>query len=167
MNNTEHKNLEIERKFLVNNGDYRKQAVHSSEISQGYIGTEPGKTVRIRLMDDKAYITIKGKRNNSGLSRFEWEKEIDPEDAKQLMLMCDTPIITKTRLYIPAGDLTFEVDEFHNENEGLVVAEIELHDENETFERPQWLGQEVTNDKRFHNSHLTKRPYITWSQQDD
>ena len=164
MSNTEHKNIEIERKFLVLNNDYRTQAVRKSEIAQGYIGTQPGKTVRIRIQDDKAYITIKGKRNESGLSRFEWEKEIDPEDARQLMQLCDTPIITKTRLYIPAGKLTFEVDEFHDVNEGLVVAEIELHNENETFEHPQWLGQEVTNDKRFHNSHLTKRPYIMWDK---
>lgn len=164
MSNTEHKNIEIERKFLVLNNDYRAQAVGKSEIAQGYIGTQPGKTVRIRIKDDKAYITIKGKRNESGLSRFEWEKEIDVEDARQLMLLCDTPIITKTRLYVPAGELMFEVDEFHNENEGLVVAEIELHDEKETFEHPQWLGMEVTNDKRFHNSHLTKRPYIMWDK---
>ena len=165
MSSTGHKNIEIERKFLVTNDDYRKQAVAKSEIAQGYIGTQPGKTVRIRITDDKAFITIKGKRNETGLSRFEWEKEIDIDDAKQLMLLCDTPIITKTRIYVPAGNLTYEVDEFHDENEGLVVAEIELHYEEEPFERPHWLGEEVTNNKRFHNSQLTKHPYKDWGKQ--
>ena len=153
--------LEIERKFLIN-GDYKKHAVKSLTIKQGYISTVHGITVRVRLKDKKGYLTIKGSTGESGLSRYEWEKEIAYEEADELLSLCDSGIIDKTRYIIPAGNYTWEVDEFHGENNGLVMAEIELKSESDTFSVPDWLGQEVTGDLRYYNSYIAKNPFTSW-----
>lgn len=153
--------LEIERKFLIN-GDYKKHAVKSLTIKQGYISTLYGITVRVRLKDKKGYLTIKGSTGESGLSRYEWEKEIASEEAEELLRLCDSGIIQKTRYLIPAGNYTWEVDEFHGENEGLVMAEIELRSESDTFSVPEWLGKEVTGDLRYYNSYIAKNPFTRW-----
>ena len=153
--------LEIERKFLIN-GDYKKHAVKSLTIKQGYISTVHGITVRVRLKDKKGYLTIKGSTGESGLSRYEWEKEIPFKEADELLSLCDSGIIEKTRFLIPAGNYTWEVDEFHGENEGLVMAEIELKSESDTFSVPDWLGKEVTGDLRYYNSYIAKNPFTRW-----
>ncbi|MBO4465528.1 MAG: CYTH domain-containing protein [Bacteroidales bacterium] len=155
--------LEIERKFLVT-GEYKSLAVSHSRITQGYISSASGRTVRVRIRGDKGYLTIKGPSALGGLSRFEWEREIPVADAESLMSICEPGVIDKTRWLVPAGDgvHTWEVDEFHGDNDGLVVAEIELRSEDDTFEKPSWLGEEVTGDRRYYNSMLTKRPFRTW-----
>ena len=127
---------------------------------QGYLCSSGGNTVRVRLRDDKAYLTIKGPTN--GLSRFEWEKEIPADDARALMALCQGGLIDKTRYLVPFGGHTFEVDEFYGDNEGLTVAEVELGSEDEAFEKPGWLGEEVSDDPRYRNSHLLTAPYKTW-----
>ena len=152
---------EIERKFLVT-GDYKSQAYAQSHIVQGYISSARGKTVRVRIRDTKGYLTIKGAANASGTSRYEWEKEIPLNEAEDLMQLCEPGIIDKTRYLVRSGKHTFEVDEFYGENVGLVVAEVELSEENEPFEKPDFIGQEVTGDVRYYNSQLMKRPFTTW-----
>ncbi len=153
---------EIERKFLVK-GDYKSSTTKASRIIQGYLSSVPERTVRVRIKDKKGYLTIKGPVNESGASRYEWEKQIPPEEAKELLSLCEPGIIDKTRHIIPAGNnLFFEVDEFHGNNEGLVVAEIELPNENFSFDRPGWLGKEVTGDKRYYNSMLKRYPFESW-----
>ncbi len=154
---------EIERKFLVE-GDYKSLVIKSLRITQGYLSSVPERTVRVRIKDDSGYLTIKGPMNKTGISRFEWEMEIPVEEAKVLMELCEPGVIDKTRHIIPAsGGLFFEVDEFHDENKGLIVAEIELPNENRLFEKPLWLGREVTGDKRYYNSMLKKHPFKTWT----
>ncbi|NDV95615.1 CYTH domain-containing protein [Dysgonomonas sp. 521] len=153
--------LEIERKFLVN-GDFKQYASAYEEVVQGYLSSVTGRTVRVRIKGDKAYITIKGKSNESGVTRFEWEKEISITDARELLKLCEPGMIDKVRYYIRSGRHTFEVDEFHGENEGLIIAEIELSSEDEQFEKPNWLGKEVTGDRRYYNSSLVKLPYTKW-----
>ena len=152
---------EIERKFLVT-GDYKSQAYAQSHIVQGYISSARGKTVRVRIRDTKGYLTIKGAANASGTSRYEWEKEIPLNEAEDLMLLCEPGVIDKTRYLVRSGKHTFEVDEFYGENAGLVVAEVELSAENESFEKPDFIGQEVTGDVRYYNSQLMKHPFTTW-----
>lgn len=152
---------EIERKFLVT-GDYKSQAYAQSHIVQGYISSARGKTVRVRIRDTKGYLTIKGAANASGTSRYEWEKEIPLNEAEDLMQLCEPGIIDKTRYLVRSGKHTFEVDEFYGENAGLVVAEVELSEENESFEKPDFIGQEVTGDVRYYNSQLMKHPFTTW-----
>lgn len=154
---------EIERKFLVKNDGYKALAYDSTRITQGYISRSPGRTVRVRVRGDKAYLTIKGGGSASGMSRLEWEKEIPVDEALQLMLLCEKGIIDKTRYLVKAGSHTFEVDEFYGENEGLTVAEVELASEDEPFERPSWLGEEVTGDRKYYNSSLTVHPYCEWA----
>lgn len=153
--------LEIERKFLVK-GNYKEYAYAHEEIVQGYLSSVKERTVRVRIKGKKAYITIKGISNESGISRFEWEKEISINDARELLKLCEPGIIDKIRYYIKSDKHTFEVDEFNGENQGLVMAEIELSSENEQFEKPDWLGEEVTGDLRYYNSSLTKLPYSKW-----
>ena len=148
-------NKEIERKFLVLNEDFKKDAVKSSNIIQGYLSKDPKRTVRIRIQDDKGFITVKGIANKSGASRFEFETEINIHDAEQLLELCLPEMIKKTRYYIPSGKHTYEVDIFEGKNKGLILAEIELKDENETFLKPDWLGEEVTGDKQYYNSYLS------------
>ena len=147
---------EIERKFLVI-GEYKSLAFAKSRIVQGYISSARGRTVRIRIRDDKGYLTIKGASNASGTSRYEWEKELSLPEAEELMKLCEPGIIDKTR-YLGI----FEVDEFYGENEGLVVAEVELASEDEAFVKPDFIGEEVTGDIRYYNSQLMKKPYKMW-----
>lgn len=154
---------EIERKFLVKNDGYKTHAYDSTRITQGYISRSPGRTVRVRVRGDKAYLTIKGGGSASGMSRMEWEKEIPVDEALQLMLLCEKGIIDKTRYLVKAGSHTFEVDEFYGDNEGLTVAEVELSAEDEAFERPSWLGEEVTGDRKYYNSSLIVHPYCEWA----
>lgn len=131
---------------------------------QGYLNSDPKRTVRVRLKDDKGFITIKGIGNETGATRFEWEKEIAATDARELIRLCESGVIDKTRHLVPSGKHTIEVDVFHGENEGLVMAEIELTAETEAYERPEWLGNEVTNDERYYNSYLSKHPYKEWGK---
>ena len=144
---------EIEKKFLVK-GDFRNEVFKTVHIVQGYLSRVPERVVRIRIKDDKGFITIKGK--NVGATRFEWEKEIPVEEAKKLLELCEPGLVDKTRHLIKNtdGKHTWEVDVFHGLKEGIVIAEIELDDENEPFDRPSWLGEEVTGDKRYYNSSL-------------
>jgi len=155
------KNIEIERKFLVD-GDFKSMALTSYNICQGYI-CRNGRTVRVRIRDNQGYLTIKGP-STDGISRFEWEKEIPLNEAKDLMLLCQGGIIDKRRWIIPYLGHTFEVDEFYGDNEGLVLAEVELADANEYFDKPIWLGKEVTGNKLYYNSHLIDEPYCKWQQ---
>lgn len=152
---------EIERKFLVTDDSYRSLAVSHSEILQGYICSGHGHTVRVRIRGGKGYLTIKGP-STDGISRFEWEKEITLQDARELFTLCRTGRIEKTRYLVPNGRHTIEVDEFHGDNEGLVFAEIELSDVDEPFELPPFLGAEVTGDPRYYNAYISKHPYLTW-----
>lgn len=153
--------LEIERKFLVA-GDFKLLATSHSRIVQGYICSQRGRTVRVRLRDGKAYLTIKGPSFNGGLSRYEFEKEITKDEGLSLLRLCEPGIIDKIRWLVPAGRHTFEVDEFFGENEGLVVAEVELGKEDEAFERPPFLGEEVTGNRKYYNSSLRLHPYSQW-----
>ena len=152
---------EIERKFLVTDNSYRSLAVSHSEILQGYICSGHGHTVRVRTRGDKGYLTIKGP-STDGISRFEWEKEISLQDARELFTLCSAGRIEKTRYLVPNGKHVVEVDEFHGDNEGLVFAEIELSDVNESFDLPPFLGAEVTGDFHYYNAYISKHPYNTW-----
>ena len=154
--------IEIERKFLVLNTDFKTQAFVQYQIAQGYISTNPERTVRVRIKGNEGYLTIKGAGNETGMSRFEWEKKIDIEEAKQLLKLCEKGAISKIRFEIKVGKHTFEVDEFYGDNQGLIIAEIELESENEAFEKPDWLGMEVTNDQRYYNAYLSKKPFANW-----
>ena len=154
--------LEIERKFLVLNDSYKQESFSQSHIVQGYITSERGRTVRVRIRDDKAYLTIKGPSFDEGLSRYEFEQEIPLEDARQLMQLCEPGIIEKIRWLVKSGDHTFEVDEFFGDNAGLVMAEVELKDASESVKIPDFIGKEVTGDRRYYNSQLRRCPYTTW-----
>ena len=156
------KNREIERKFLVKNDDFKKESFSKTKIVQGFLSTVPERTVRIRIKGDKGFITIKGIGNESGASRFEWEKEISIEDAKDLLKISEPGVIDKTRFNVKSDSHTFEVDQFYGENNGLTVAEIELNSEDEDFKKPSWLGKEVTGDVKYFNSMLMKNPYKNW-----
>ena len=156
--------LEIERKFLVKHGGAFKRAACSfSHIQQGYIPAE-GATVRVRIRDDKAYLTIKSKSVDGGLSRYEFEKEITLDEASHLLKLCQGGVIDKHRYLVPVGNHTYEVDEFHGDNDGLVMAEVELGSETEAFDKPDFLGPEVTGDKHFYNSYMLANPYKNWKK---
>ena len=155
--------IEIERKFLVTSKAFKREAFTQNIIAQGYLSSVPERTVRVRIKGDKAFLTIKGASNETGLSRFEWEKEIIVDEAKKLLLLCEKGVIDKTRFEVKVGQHIFEVDEFYGENEGLIIAEIELDSEKETFEKPLWLGEEVSNDRRYYNSYLSSHPFTKWS----
>lgn len=156
---------EIERKFLVV-GEFKSLAVSSTHIAQGYIASGNGRTVRVRIRGDKGYLTIKGPSDKAGLARFEWEKEIPLQEAEALMKICEPGIIEKTRWLVPSADgrHTWEVDVFEGDNEGLIMAEIELTSEDDTFKKPDFIGREVTGDRRFYNSHMRKYPYKLWGE---
>ena len=154
---------EIERKFLVLDDSYKSLSYAHSHIMQGYICSERGRTVRIRIRDTRAYITIKGPSLNGGLSRYEFEQEIPLDDAQQLMQLCEPGIIDKTRWLVKSDRHTFEVDEFHGDNDGLVMAEVELENEQDTPKIPHFIGKEVTGDRRYYNSQLRQRPFKTWA----
>ena len=151
---------EIERKFLVT-GEYKSQAYAHSRIVQGYISSARGRTVRVRIRDERGYLTIKGASDKSGISRYEWEKEIPLDEARDLLKLCEPGIIDKTRYLVRSGQHVFEVDEFYGENEGLTVAEVELSSEDEPFVKPAFIGREVTGDVRYYNSQLMKHPFTT------
>ena len=154
--------LEIERRFLVKKGGaYKRAAFSSSRIKQGYIPAE-GATVRIRVRDDKAFLTIKARSVNGGMTRYEFEKEITLDEADHLLALCRGGMIDKRRWLVKSGTHIFEVDEFYGANEGLVMAEVELASEDEPFERPDFIGMEVTGDKRFYNSHMLANPFSAW-----
>ena len=154
--------LEIERKFLVKGDGYKAMAYSSSRIAQGYICSTRGRTVRVRIRDDKGYLTIKGPAGENGLSRYEWEKELPLAEAQELMKLCEPGMIDKVRYLVQCGKHVYEVDEFYGDNEGLVVAEIELSSEDESFEKPDFIGEEVTGIVKYYNSFLMKFPYSKW-----
>ena len=153
---------EIEKKFLVKSEAFKAESFKQTRITQGYLSSVPERTVRIRVKGDRGYITIKGIGNQSGASRFEWEKEIPDQEVMDLMQLAEPGVIDKTRYQVKRGGHIWEVDEFYGENQGLIVAEIELHSEEESFERPEWLGAEVTGNVKYYNSMLMKHPYSEW-----
>ncbi|MGB8357752.1 MAG: CYTH domain-containing protein [Bacteroidales bacterium] len=152
---------EIERKFLIA-GDFRGEASEETQVVQGYLSSAAEHTVRVRISGRRGYITVKGASDPAGIERFEWEKEIPVTEARDLLKLCYPGIIEKTRYKIKCGSHFFEVDEFHGENEGLIIAEVELSSPDEFFERPSWLGKEVTGDQRYYNSYLSRNPYSGW-----
>jgi CYTH domain-containing protein len=154
--------VEIERKFLVKSEYFKKEARNCYSIKQGFLNSHKERTVRVRVTEDKGYLTIKGKSSLNGLSRFEWEKEITITEAEALLLLCEVGIIDKMRYEIDYGDHVFEVDEFFGSNQGLIIAEIELKSKDDTFIQPNWLGKEVTGDVKYYNSQLNKFPYSKW-----
>tara|TARA_R100001369_G_scaffold29172_4_gene52557 strand:+ start:34075 stop:34551 length:477 start_codon:yes stop_codon:yes gene_type:complete len=157
--------IEIERKFLVNSDHFKKESFKSVNIKQGYLNSHPERTIRIRTQDENAFLTIKGRSSESGLSRFEWEKKILLEEALAILKLCEPGTIEKTRYLVKSGVHVFEIDEFSGDNTGLIMAEIELISEDDTFEKPEWLGKEVTGDKRYYNSQLCSKPYKNWNKQ--
>ncbi|PIF00126.1 MAG: adenylate cyclase [Maribacter sp.] len=153
---------EIERKFLVKNDGFKAESVHEMRITQGYLSSVPERTVRVRIKGDKGFLTIKGIGNESGASRYEWEKEIAVTDVAELLKICEPGVIDKMRYNVKSGEHIFEVDEFYGDNEGLTVAEVELSAEDEDFKKPDWLGAEVTGEVDYYNSMLMKKPYKDW-----
>ena len=156
--------IEIERKFLVNSNEYRRVATSSQRLIQGFLNTDPERTVRVRIAGDRAVLTVKGLSDNTGLTRFEWETTITVQDAEELLRLSETTPIRKTRFLVPEGRYYFEVDEFEGDNDGLVLAEIELESTTADFEKPHWLGEEVTGDPKYYNSELSKKPYQSWRE---
>jgi len=159
--------VEIERKFLVNSTDFKAQATAKLSIAQGYLNTHPERTVRVRVQGECGYITIKGKGNQSGTTRLEWETAINVIEAKSLLALCEPGSIQKTRYLVPYKNQTFEVDVFAGDNTGLIVAEIELTHEDQVVEKPDWLGKEVTQESKYYNASLSKRPFMAWEQQSE
>ena len=154
--------IEIERKFLVTSEAFKSLAHSKHSIAQGYLNSNPDRTVRIRIRGESGFLTIKGKGNETGMTRFEWETEISLLEAKPLLALCEKGVIHKTRYEIKVGKHVYEVDVFSDDNEGLIVAEIELTSESETFEKPDWIGKEVTNDNRYYNAYLSQNPFKNW-----
>lgn len=155
-------NNEIERKYLVKDTSFLKENFISEKIIQGYLSVDPDRVVRIRVKGEKGFITIKGKSSDSGTTRLEWEKEIAVDEVLTLLPLCLPGVINKTRFLVPFQNQNFEVDVFYGENEGLVVAELELENENQAINKPDWLGEEVTQDSRYYNAYLTDNPYKNW-----
>jgi CYTH domain-containing protein len=153
--------LEIERKFLVR-GEFISDSTEATDIVQGYLAHDPERTVRVRIRGSRGYLTIKGRPAETGIGRYEWEKEIPVDDARELLRLCEPFTVVKTRYLVPFRKHVFEVDVFHGGNEGLVMAELELASEDEAFERPEWLAEEVTDDPRYYNSYLSVKPYSHW-----
>ena len=156
--------LEIERKFLVKSDAYKNNASSETRIVQGFLNTDPERTVRVRIKGDKGYLTVKGKGNDSGITRFEWETEIPIAEATNLIDLCEPGILEKNRFEVPFENHVFEVDEFLGENKGLIIAEVELQHEDEHFTKPDWLGEEVTGDVKYYNSQLSITPFNQWKQ---
>lgn len=156
--------LEIERKFAVKSTNFLANAKESYKITQGYLNTDKNRTVRVRIKGNKGFITVKGISSADGLSRFEWEKEIDIKDAEALLLLCEDFVIDKTRYIIPFDTVVFEVDVFEGANKGLVVAEVELESTEQQFEKPEWLGEELTGDERYYNAYLSNVPFSSWNR---
>jgi len=155
--------IEIERKFLVV-GDFTHAATLSERIVQGFLSSVPERTVRVRRRNGRGYLTIKGKGDSTGTSRYEWERELPPEEADALLALCEPGMIDKTRHYVPVNDCVFEVDEFHGENAGLIIAELELAHADDPVTSPSWLGPEVTGDPRYYNASLKAHPYRDWME---
>lgn len=155
--------IEIERKFLVKNDSFKREASRKSIIKQGFLNKDKERVVRVRTLDDRGFLTIKGVSDESGTTRKEWEYQIDYNEALDLLAICEPTIIAKTRYFIRVNSHTFEVDVFENENFGLILAEIELSETEEIFEQPDWLGKEVTGDKRYYNSNLSTNPFTSWA----
>lgn len=153
---------EIERKFLVRDDSYKAMSYKKKRIRQGYICSERGRTVRVRIQDEEGFLTIKGPSDVSGMKRYEWEHTLSLQEAEELMKLCEPGMIDKTRYLVRWGMHVFEVDEFYGENDGLVVAEVELNSEQESFEIPPFLGKEVTGQVKYYNSFLMKLPYRKW-----
>ena len=156
--------LEIERKFRVKCTNFLTNAKESYKITQGYLNTDKNRTVRVRTKGNKGFITVKGISSADGLSRFEWEKEIDIKDAEALLLLCEDFVVDKTRYLIPFDTIVFEVDVFEGANKGLVIAEVELQKTDQQFEKPDWLGEELTGDERFYNAYLSNVPFSSWDR---
>jgi len=154
--------IEIERKYLVTSLAFKEEAFTHNEIAQGYLNSDPERTVRIRIKGGKGYITIKGISNEGGASRMEWEQEIPVEEAKSLLQLCEKGAIEKTRYEVQSGKHIIEIDVFHGDNNGLIMAEIELESEHETIKKPIWLGAEVTGDERYYNAYLSLHPFKKW-----
>ncbi|WP_242203126.1 CYTH domain-containing protein [Aestuariivivens insulae] len=154
--------IEIERKFLVTSEAYKTEAFKKTRIIQGFLNTHKERTVRVRIKGDQGIITVKGKSSQDGLSRFEWEKDITKQEAESLLKLCEPVVIDKMRYEVRAGNHIFEIDEFLADNEGLVIAEVELKDKNELFLKPDWLGKEVTGDVKYYNSQLSINPFKKW-----
>ncbi|WP_298397115.1 CYTH domain-containing protein [Flavobacterium sp.] len=154
--------IEIERKYLVTSLEFLNEYTTKNEIAQGYLSSDPQRTVRIRIKGTKGYITIKGIGSDSGISRYEWEKEIALEEAQSLLKLCEKGVIEKTRYEVKTGNHTIEIDVFYGENDGLIIAEIELENENDTILKPNWLGTEVTNNERYYNSYISQNPFKSW-----
>ena len=154
--------IEIERKFLVNSEDFKKQSSPPIRIVQGFLNTHPKRTVRVRLKGDKGYLTVKGKSSENGTTRFEWETEISKEEASELLKLCEKGMIEKMRYEVNYKNHNFEIDVFSGDNQGLILVEVELDDENETFDKPDWLGEEVTGNSKYYNSQLSKNPFKAW-----
>ena len=157
--------MEIERKFLVRGDDYKRRAHKSFRIKQGYICSEKGRTVRVRTRDNQAFLTIKGPSRKDGFARYEFEVEIPLEDAHEMMELCMPGRVNKDRYLIKSGKHTIEVDEFFGDNEGLVMAEIELESEDEPYEKPDFLGREVTGNYHYYNKYMLRRPYKLWKDE--
>ena len=155
--------LEIERKFAVKSTNFLANAKESYKITQGYLNTDKNRTVRVRTKGNKGFITVKGISSADGLSRFEWEKEIDIKDAEALLLLCEDFVIDKTRYLVPFGAVVFEVDVFDGANKGLIIAEVELQTTDQQFEKPDWLGDELTGDERYYNAYLSNVPFTSWN----
>lgn len=153
---------EIERKFLVTSDEFKRAAIKETRITQGYLSSVPERTVRVRIKGAKGYITIKGAGNESGASRYEWEKEIPVTEVEELLKICEPGVIDKTRYEVKAGHHIFEIDEFYGANVGLTVAEVELENEEDDFEKPSWLGAEVTGVVKYYNAMLMKNPFTKW-----
>ena len=155
--------IEIERKYAVI-GDFKSFSTVHYDIAQGYLSTVPERTVRVRIKNDKGFLTIKGKAHNNGISRYEWEKEISVHEAEELLKLCEPFVIRKTRYEVYFENQKFEIDEFYAENEGLLIAELELESEDTIVNKPLWLGAEIVNDERYFNSQLSKNPFKLWSK---
>ena len=151
--------LEIERKFLVTNSNYKKESFQKKYIQQGFLNSDKNRVVRVRILDKQGFLTIKGISNSNGTTRFEWEKEISLNEAKDLLMLCEKGIIEKYRYYHKVGNHMYEIDEFLGDNKGLIIAEIELENENENFDKPAYLGKEVTGDEKYYNSYLSKHSF--------
>jgi len=155
--------IEIERKFLAVNSDYKKLSYDQKYIKQGFLNSNKNRVVRVRISEDQAFLTIKGVSSKDGTSRFEWEKEISVEEAQDLMKLCEEGIIEKKRYYHKFGNHLFEIDEFLGNNSNLVVVEVEVRHKGEEFQTPSYLGIEVTGDKKYYNAYLSKHPFKNWT----
>ncbi|WP_086475710.1 MULTISPECIES: CYTH domain-containing protein [Arenibacter] len=156
--------IEIERKFLVNSEAFKEDSVNANRIVQGFLNTDPLRTVRVRIKGDTGFLTVKGKGNDQGTTRFEWETVLPLKEAEALLKLAEPGVIEKIRYEVPRGKHLFEIDEFFGDNSGLIVAEVELEREDEPFEIPDWLGKEVTGNPKYYNSQLSKQPFKTWEK---